>query len=50
MVRLNSSYAKSGEAHSVQRTYPRDIFEKLWVNASGGMLYVIYKGDMAVPK
>lgn len=35
---------------SVQRTYPRDIFEKLWLNASGGMLYVIYKDGMTVPR
>lgn len=35
---------------SVQRTYPRDIFEKLWLNASGGMLYVIHKSGMTVPQ
>ena len=34
---------------SVQRTYPRAIFEKLWLNASGGMLYVIHKSTVTPP-
>ncbi|EYB68116.1 Peptidase C39 related protein [Deinococcus phoenicis] len=34
---------------SVQRTYPRAIFEKLWLGASGGMVYVIHKNGMTVP-
>ncbi|GHF94448.1 peptidase C39 [Deinococcus piscis] len=40
----------AADNESVQRTYPRDIFEKLWLNASGGMLYVIHKADMPVPR
>lgn len=35
---------------SVQRTYPRDVFEKLWLGASGGMVYVISKSDMTLPQ
>ena len=40
----------AADNESVQRTYPRDIFENLWLNASGGMLYVIYKDSMTVPR
>ncbi|MPY67886.1 peptidase C39 family protein [Deinococcus sp. SDU3-2] len=40
----------AADNESVQRTYGRDIFEKLWLNASGGMVYVIHKSGAAVPQ
>jgi hypothetical protein len=34
---------------SVQRTYLRSEFEPLWLQASGGTVYLIYPAGMAVP-
>jgi len=36
---LNDPAAKSDA--QVQRTYPRDVFERLWLTHSGGMAYVL---------
>jgi hypothetical protein len=39
----------SPQNDSVQRTYQRAEFEPLWLQASGGTVYLIYPAGMAVP-
>ncbi len=45
---VNDPAAASNDA--VQRTYPRAELEKLWLQGSGGTVYVIYPAGRTVPK
>ena len=45
---VNDPAAASNEA--VQRTYSRSELEKLWLQGSGGTVYLIYPAGKAVPK
>ena len=34
---------------SVRRTYHRDEFERAWLTGSGGLVYVVHRGDQPLP-